>query len=236
MADLDGFAQLHKGWLFRGQRDPNWELATSLERTSKRCGADQVRYEKAVWEEFRRHAHSYMHRVPEDKDTVEWLAFMQHYGAPTRLLDFTQSFWIALFFAFEESESDCVVVALNPASLAPCLMGTDYNMLLRQNIEHGAHTDSFLRQTVPFYTNDRLAIQKGIFVYSMNLQRSFHDLVLENYKEITKLVVPASLFADIRDKLNEFNCNSRVLFPGIEGYGWYFRNLTISPRLEAGVQ
>src|SRR5438093_2893211 len=50
--------------------------------------------------------------------TLEWLALMQHYGAPTRLLDFTYSFWIALFFAFEEAENDCSVVALDPSSSA----------------------------------------------------------------------------------------------------------------------
>src|SRR6266568_5424615 len=109
--DLDNFAAHHKGWLFRGHRCAEWKLETSLERTSRRCGISEVKYERAVWREFRRHAHAYMPRVPADSDTIEWLAFMQHYGAPTRLLDFTYSFWIALFFAFEEADKTCAVVA-----------------------------------------------------------------------------------------------------------------------------
>jgi len=149
---------------------------------------------------------------------------MQHYGAPTRLLDFTQSFWIALFFAFEEADNDCAVVALNPGSLATNQTGTDYNLVLRENIDRGDHTDDFLRQTVPFYTNERLAIQKGIFVYSSNLGRSFYDLAIQNEKKLVNLTVSRSLFAEIRGKLNDFNCNSRVLFPGIDGYARYFKN------------
>jgi hypothetical protein len=222
--DLETFAQAHKGWLLRGHRCPAWKLETYLERVSRRCGIHQVEYERAVWGEFRRHAHSYLPRVPADTCTVEWLALMQHYGAPTRLLDFTQSFWIALFFAFEEADNDCAVVALNPASLAANQAGKDYNLVLRENIDCGAHTDDFLRQTVPFYTNERLAIQKGIFVYSLNLRRSFNDLVIQNEKEFVNLIVPRSLFAEIRSKLNDFNCNSRVLFPGIDGYARYFKN------------
>ena len=107
MQDLDRFAEDHKRWLFRGQRNPEWELETSLERASRRCVVEQIQYERTVVPEFRRHAYSFLSHVPNETNTLEWLALMQHYGAPTRPLDFTYSFWIALFFAFEEAENDC---------------------------------------------------------------------------------------------------------------------------------
>jgi len=226
MQDLEGFAERYRGWLFRGYRCPDWQLETSLERASKRCGVSASSCEKAIWEEFRRHAHSYMQRVPADSDTFEWLAFMQHYGAPTRLLDFTFSFWIALFFAFEDADAECAVIALDPNSLAENKPGKDFNKILRENIESGKHTDDYLYANVPFYTNERLAIQKGTFVFSLNLKRKFHDLLIENRKVVTKLVVKSSLFPSIRRRLNDFNCNSRVLFPGIDGYARYFKNHT----------
>ena len=224
--DLENFARSHKGWLFRGHRCPDWELETSLERASKRCGVHQIEYEKMICREFRRHAHTYLSRVPTDSDTVEWLALMQHYGAPTRLLDFTYSFWIALFFAFEEAEKDCAVVALNPQSLATNQPGKDYNKIVRENIDNGMHADDFLYANVPFYTNARLAIQKGTFVFSLNLNRKFHDLMIQNQKEVMQLTISATLFPEIRARLNDFNCNSRVLFPGIDGYARYFKNHT----------
>jgi hypothetical protein len=225
--DLDVFAKNHRDWFFRGHRSLDWKLETSLERASRRCKAPQREYEKRIFEEFRRHAHTYLARTPKDEDTLEWLALMQHYGAPTRLLDFTTSFWIALFFAFEQAEKECAVVALNPDSLREKgQKGKDFNVFLRENIAIGAHTDDFLYQDVPFFTNDRLAIQKGRFVFSFNLGHTFDDLAIKNQKEIKRLTIQSSLFPQIRERLNDFNCNSRVLYPGIDGYARYFQNHT----------
>jgi FRG domain len=227
LKDLDQFAENHKGWLFRGQRNPKWELETSLERASRRCDVEQTRYEKAIVREFQRHARSFLSHshVPKETDTLEWLALMQHYGAPTRLLDFTYSFWIALFFAFEEAEKDCSVVALDPSSCGSN-KEKNFNLILQQNIEVGSNADDYLYADVPFFTNERLAIQKGVFVFSLNLRRRFHGLLIENRKVVVQLTIPAQLFSAIRTKLNDFNCNSRVLFPGIDGYARYYKNHT----------
>jgi hypothetical protein len=225
LPDLDRFADAHKGWLFRGQRSPQWDLETSLERASRRCDVEQREYERVIVREFRRHVHSYLTYVPKEDDTLEWLALMQHYGAPTRLLDFTSSFWIALFFAFEEAEEECCVIALDPGSLAPTGR-RDFNAILRGNIEDGRNCTDYLYSDVPFFTNERLAIQKGTFVFSLNLKKTFHDLLIEKEKIVEQIKIPRELFAELRSKLNEFNCNSRVLFPGIDGYARYFKNHT----------
>lgn len=226
MDDLEQFAHNHKGWLFRGHQIPTWALVTTLERATSRLVVDQIEYERKIWTEYRRQAHLYLTRVPELKDTVEWLALMQHYGAPTRLMDFTKSFWIALFFAIEDAEDDCAVIALKPGSLRPNVPGKVNNAQLAKNITSGDHTDDYLRATVPYFSNERLAIQKGVFVYSMNLRKKFADLIQIQKKQCEKLVVAKALFDEIRVKLNDFNCNSRVLFPGIDGYSCYFQNHT----------
>lgn len=72
------------------------------------------------------------------------------------------------------------------------------------------HSDDFLYSNVPFYTNVRLAIQKGTFVFSLNLSKSFHDLLIQNQKIMESLTIPASMFSELRTRLNDFNCNSRV--------------------------
>lgn len=179
-----------------------------------------------MFREFRRHAHTYLSRVPAETDTLEWLALMQHYGAPTRLLDFTESFWIALYFAIEDAEDDCGVVALDRSSLAEKHNELNYNEVLWDNIHRGLPREDFLYEDVPFYTNVRLAIQKGVFVFSLDVRQKFQDLLIKNQKVFTQLIVSAKLFPEIRKRLNDFNCNSRVLFPGIDGYGRYFRNHT----------
>ena len=221
MSALEIFNDSYRNWLFRGLRDPAWKLETSLERAARRCEKPTKEYEKQITKEFKRHAHSYMVRVPEFTDELEWLALMQHHGAPTRLLDFTRSFWIGLYFACEAADDDCVVWAVDPNSLGRD--GRDYNKILRENIVDGKHIDNYLYYNEPFFTNERLAIQKGTFVFSLNVQKQFHDLFIKNKKVHKKLIIKKTLFPGIR-RLNDFNCTSRVLFPGIDGYARYFQN------------
>ena len=64
---------------------------------------------------FKRKAIHFLDIVPDRDDDFEWLALMQDHGAPTRLLDFTWSPYVAAFFALERTLNDGVVWALNPA-------------------------------------------------------------------------------------------------------------------------
>jgi hypothetical protein len=54
---------------------------------------------------------------PEPDDDFQWLALMQHHGAPTRLIDFTWSPYVAAFFALERTLTDGVVWAMNPGAI-----------------------------------------------------------------------------------------------------------------------
>jgi hypothetical protein len=106
---------LGPGWLFRGQQDARWELKTSLERHTP-PERSQSEAEDLLLREFRRRAHVYLqpHHIPDDQG--EWLAVMQHFGAPTRLLDVTKSPFVALYFAIEDAtdpDRDCAVWAFN---------------------------------------------------------------------------------------------------------------------------
>src|SRR6266699_5483858 len=67
----------------------------------------------------------------------------------------------------------------------------------RKNIEDGTNSDDSLYADVPFFTNERLAIQKGVFVFSLNLHRTFHDLLIQNQKVVVQLMIPKNLFSAI---------------------------------------
>jgi FRG domain len=86
-------------WHFRGMLD-NW-----VERAARNweIPIDELpEIEKAMLREFKRaYPPDENALAPDDNDTVAWLALMQHHGAPTRLLDWTYSPFIAAFFALD---------------------------------------------------------------------------------------------------------------------------------------
>src|SRR5262249_27026937 len=105
------------GWVFRGLR-AHHPLATSLERCCDRESIPREqrgRVERELIREFRRSYHHYALHLPEPDAHAEWLSVMQHHGAPTRLLDFSYSIFVAAFFAVEGAsiQDDCAVWAMN---------------------------------------------------------------------------------------------------------------------------
>src|SRR5262245_49646803 len=86
-------------WAFRGQQEP--VLAPAIEKAFNRFRQpySKARVEINLLREFKRHYGRIGHGLPSPRTSLEWLALMRHYGAPTRLVDWTYSFWIAVYFA-----------------------------------------------------------------------------------------------------------------------------------------
>ena len=88
------------GWAFRGQQNATWPLLSSLSRYfnafSQKKSSWRMREERAL-RIFRRKAHNYLPDSRVLDDDLRCLALMQHHGAPTRLLDFTKSPFVAAF-------------------------------------------------------------------------------------------------------------------------------------------
>jgi hypothetical protein len=98
-------------WVFRGQEDSDWNLVPSLERAMEgKLARDGVLWqtdeEFLLLTEFKRRAYHYVSDPPEEDDELEWLALMQHHGAPTRLLDWTKSPYVGLFFAVVKAPTE----------------------------------------------------------------------------------------------------------------------------------
>ena len=90
------------GWIFRGHKKSEWCLKSSLERALDDFDLElekALRIEGGLLRQFKRQLHHFGVPAPEDDDIMEWFTMMQHYGAPTRLLDWTHSFFAALYFA-----------------------------------------------------------------------------------------------------------------------------------------
>jgi hypothetical protein len=99
-------------WIFRGDR-AGATLETKLERAFADYGvpeAKQAQYEMEMIREFQRKGGLYLEHEPDKDDVLEWLALMRHYGAPTRLTDWTYSFYVAVHFALADDLEGAVWV------------------------------------------------------------------------------------------------------------------------------
>jgi hypothetical protein len=96
---------LNEHWLFRGHSNADWALRPGIHRGYT---AQQERY---LTNEFRVRARSRYAPCPSNNDYSGWLALMQHYGLPTRLLDWSYSPLIATFFAVHPDYSRTLCTA-----------------------------------------------------------------------------------------------------------------------------
>src|SRR5512137_1942207 len=192
-AEVKDFAR--HGWIYRGQSESGLPLVTSLERSLERNAVAPDRsadVEKELMREFRRAYRQYADHAPDREDTLEWLSLMQHHGAPTRLLDFSYSIYIAAYFALERAEGACAVLAVDmPWAYRSTIAlmeraGRDASILRKEQLEEGDEASLarlFLEPPAtpcacpanPFRLNERLRVQKGIFLVCGDITRPFSE-------------------------------------------------------------
>jgi len=90
---------IRNAWVFRGLGSSDYKLQPSIERDLRPDGIGWHALEHAVSDEFKARARLHLSALLIPGDELSWLALMQHNGVPTRLLDFTYSPFIALYFA-----------------------------------------------------------------------------------------------------------------------------------------
>lgn len=95
---------------YRGHGDAAWNLVPGYYRTDKKIS------EHSLLIKFRQSATMLVDKPPVD--SFDWLFLMQHYGVPTRLLDWTESPLVALYFCVNsEPEKDGAIWILKPSEL-----------------------------------------------------------------------------------------------------------------------
>jgi hypothetical protein len=89
-------------WVFRGVKNSRYDLKPAIEREAESNGMGWPALEVLISSEFKSRARMHLSPSSIPEDELTWLAHMQHYSVPTRLLDFTYSPFVALYFAIRD--------------------------------------------------------------------------------------------------------------------------------------
>jgi hypothetical protein len=171
--------------------------------------------------------------TPKEEDCLEWLSLMRHYGVPSRLVDFTYSFYVAYYFAIKHAKrkDTPVVWAINMEWLEE-----RRRSLERRNDIAGDHKvpeifkkliahekpDKQLIPVAPLRLNDRINRQHGLLLFPWDVKSTFRENLegMPNYK---KNVIRFELKSTIKAKkealenLKNMNISSETLFHGLGG-------------------
>lgn len=93
---------LNTGEIYRGQRRRSWACDSALERATRGRSIDADRAEAWGLGLFRAYGWRYLSNPPSRHDLLSWLVLAQHYGMPTRLVDWTRTPMTACYFAYRD--------------------------------------------------------------------------------------------------------------------------------------
>jgi hypothetical protein len=175
----------------------------------------------------------------------EILSVMQHYGVPTRMMDWTDALFVALYFALHYEDKDKVcfpcIWLLNPFALNRRALSLD-NAIIFDQVDRlpenaykafiekkdaskcGAWPPTLPVATAPIWGHPRALRQHGFFTIhgtdSKPLEEQAKDLV-------EKIEIPDELHDPLRQLLEEAGLDHYSLFPDLEGLArklrWWYR-------------
>ena len=225
-------------YAFRGLSDRNYKLESRLSRH----GGNFRKLENHLLRNFKKYAH----RSVVEKDSIwHWLSVAQHYGLPTRLLDWTYSPFVAMHFAtanIDKFNLDGVIWAVNyvkthsilPAKLRAKLEHEGANVftveMLFESIKSLKELEDLSEEPYVIFfeppsMDDRIVNQFAFFSVLSDSSIVLDGWLEDQHDMWRRIIIPAELKWEIRDKLDQANITERVLFPGLDGLSkWLARH------------
>jgi hypothetical protein len=223
--------RFRSNYAFRGVSDKDYIMANSFLRN---CG-EKRHLEYHLLRNFKKYAQ--LKDCGDAHSDWKWLTIAQHHGLPTRLIDWTYSPFVAMHFATDKTDKfdkDGVIWHVDYVKVNRMLPPTLLTTLTRA----GAHvfTLQMLESTVPqihlfdnlvpedlvmFFEPPSIAeriINQFAFFSVMSDPSSLMDEWLIRHPEVyRRVIIPAALKWEVRDKLDQANITERMLFPGLDG-------------------
>jgi len=162
----------------------------------------------------------------------EWLFMMQHYGVPTRLLDWTESALISLAFALlyreeKHATTDAAVWILNPIKLNKDYVKGFRDTELIPNIidktvrKIQVYEDPEIKNDFPVaiygpLNNERITTQKGVFTLFPFKDRFKIEDLPDSHNFLVKLNIPVAAIPTIKKQLIMLGMTETMVYPGLD--------------------
>ena len=208
--DLEPFLQVvdtnhMPGWIYRGVADSSFILLPKIGRPEFRPQYS-VTTEKLLLRTFKQRA--IRHVTPQPSSELEWLALGQHHGLPTRLLDWTYSPLVALYFAVKDHMTAEAAVYCR-------------HMPRGENV-FDPFTITTPQKYYPPHISPRIPAQHALFTVEPDPTSA---PVIPNG---VRVLVPSSVKVRLRERLSLLGFHDESMFPDLDGtcahLSWRLRN------------
>jgi FRG domain len=210
---------------FRGQGNANYTLLPSLFRNQK-----NIDKEESI---FRLYKQISQKLSPNRMSDWETLFDMQHYYAPTRLLDWSENLGISLFFAvnYRTPGVDAALYLLDPLRLNSEYTSKERIPIVPDDSDEIDYIQNYIKKKPyppvfpiairPNFINDRMTAQRGAFTIHGNDLSPIEELCANAVK---KIVISEKAFPEIFEFFEYANINEYTVFPDMSGVSQYIRN------------
>lgn len=208
---------------FRGHADLSWSIKPSALRYNTKNERNRALNLVAT---FKRYAEMKLERPPSFQEELKWVQLAQHYGLPTRLLDWTENAAVALYFTCNKHhDKNGLILILNPVDLnkqmdpnKPRIFDTNKDQdLINEYLKlDGIRDPKNGLDTIainPSWNSERIMAQKGVFTlhgsrnFSLNRTHApslVYVPILKEYKQI------------LIEELDQFGISEIIIYPEIE--------------------
>lgn len=196
--------------------------------------------EKFLIEGFKRGSPALADRLPNIEDHIAWLFLMQHHGGPTRLLDWTESALVALYFTvYKDPDENGELWAMYPDALNKCsnidgipLLSDPkpYYLASEPMLTENERTNlsiklfgyrdpkpNFPIAIQPPMTFPRMVWQLSTFtIHPKSSNGNKIEELLQQKEDLVKYIIPANYKKDLLAALAELGINRRTLFQDLD--------------------
>ncbi|MBU9198866.1 FRG domain-containing protein [Burkholderia gladioli] len=203
--------------LFRGQRDEAWLLKPGIGRPEYANRVNSLT-EGRMLTEFKERAIPHLESAVALAD-ADWLAIAQHHAMPTRLLDWTESALVALWFAVQKPVSEFE----QGRAGAVWMLAAKHTDLIDPGERDDPLSITETKLLKPRHVSRRIAAQDGWFSVHRGIPNELGrqyvslDTNREYRDRLTYIRIPFEAFGPLRAQLQLAGINRGVLFPDLEG-------------------